>query len=339
MFNNARIKLTAWYLMIIMGISMSFSFVIFRVLTSELDRFASLQKFRIERRLNEGDLHFGYNMFNPPIIDNELIEETKTRLAFNLLVINMFIFMASGATGYFLAGRTLMPIKNMIDEQNRFISDASHELKTPLTSLKAAMEVYLRGGKKTLKDAVEIMVENIAEVDKLQKLAESLLLLTKYQKINGGLKPTSVSLKEAINTSIKKIKPLADNKGITIESFISDFKINCDKDSLISLTTILLDNGVKYGHTGGTITVKTKETDGNVQISFADDGIGIAPKDIPQIFNRFYRADASRTKSSENGYGLGLSIAKQIADLFNGKIEVKSKLNKGSVFTVIFPVL
>jgi len=125
MFKSARIKLTAWYLLIIMFISISFSFVIYRGLMSEVHRFSRMQRSRF-------------------FVDEDLITEIQRRAIFGLGTINTIIFITSGALGYFLAGKTLSPIQEMVEEQNRFISDASHEFRTPLTALKSSFEVNLR---------------------------------------------------------------------------------------------------------------------------------------------------------------------------------------------------
>ena len=147
MFNSARLKLTAWYLLGIMCISILFSSIIYRGLMSEVNRFEQIQRFRFERRLEEGEIVPKTIIFKlpPPIPGSqELIEETEKRILIMLITVNAGIFIISGLLGYVLAGRTLKPIKEMMDEQNRFISDASHEFRTPLTSLKSGFEVFLR---------------------------------------------------------------------------------------------------------------------------------------------------------------------------------------------------
>src|SRR3990167_5936556 len=144
MFNNARIKLPVWYLLIFMLFSVSFSTVIYIALTHEFERFERLQRYRIERRFyNESHTMPNIRERFPLPLDPELIKETRNRLGLRLVLINAGILVISGGLGYFLAGRTLQPIKDMVDEQNRFISDSSHELRTPLTSLKIGMEVTL----------------------------------------------------------------------------------------------------------------------------------------------------------------------------------------------------
>src|SRR5260370_19278304 len=172
MFNKARLKLTFYYLLIIMVISVAFSAVIYKVDTNEVERFDRIQRTRIQNSL-----------FLPRvIIDRTLVQETEKRITLTLISINATILVVSGITGYFLAGITLAPIKEMVDEQNRFISDASHEIGTPLTSLKTAMEVYLRSKKPDLNEAKTLVIESIDEVNKLQSISTSLLQLAQYEK-------------------------------------------------------------------------------------------------------------------------------------------------------------
>src|SRR3989344_1252263 len=119
MFKSARLKLTAWYLLIIMLISLSFSGVIYRVLTREFERFERMQRFRIERRFSDVIMPQNFMHRFPLPFDPELIKEIRQRLLFTLVLINGGIFLVAGGLGYFLAGRTLNPIKEMVDEQNR----------------------------------------------------------------------------------------------------------------------------------------------------------------------------------------------------------------------------
>jgi two-component system, OmpR family, sensor histidine kinase CiaH len=331
MFKSARLKLTAWYLVIIMVISLAFSFFIYQLISVEIVRFARAQRIRIEHP-------FDSNFFIPPVIDIDLITETQNRLKLSLLVINGAIFAISGTLGYFLAGRTLSPIQKMVEEQNRFISDSSHELRTPLTSLKSAMEVSLRDKKLSLKDARELISESITEVDKLQSLSDELLMLTQYQKPNGRNNITEVSLDEIALDSIQKIRGLALLKNISIINSIKDITFRANRYSLTDLLVILLDNAIKYSPDHKKIFLTAQKNKNIVSFSVKDQGIGIDAKDIPFIFDRFYRADSSRTKTDVGGYGLGLSIAKKIVDNYQGKIAVKSILGKGSTFTVSFQV-
>ena len=213
MFEKARIKLTAWYLLIIMMISLSFSLVIYRVQMVEVDRFARAQRTRIERQLPPAD----FVPFESLQVDPDLIAETENRLLVNMLIINGIILVVSGGMGYLLAGKTLRPIKEMIEEQDRFISDSSHELRTPLTSLKSAMEVALMDPKLTLKDAKSLISENISDVDRLQKLSDSLIQLSR-RGIKNNLNLEKISTKNLLESSLLQVKPLADKKKIILRS-------------------------------------------------------------------------------------------------------------------------
>ncbi|CAN5308473.1 hypothetical protein BH10PAT1_BH10PAT1_6150 [soil metagenome] len=328
MFNGARLKLTAWYLLIIMVISISFSAVIFKASASEVERFDRIQRSRIIVRLG---------IPPTPIQDPALIEETEQRIITTLVLINVGILVISGITGYVLAGITLTPIKEMVDEQNRFISDASHEINTPLTSLKTAMEVYLRSKKQTIDESKILVKESINEVNKLQALSQSLLQLAQYEKPNGHTKFEKISLKEIIENTIKKIEPLAKQKEIKIEIKIENIKIIGNIYGLTDLFVILLDNAVKYSPKNSKIEIKTTKIKDQVSISIKDNGIGISETDIPHVFDRFYRADEGRFKKGSGGYGLGLSIAKKIIDTHHGNIHVESVLNKGTTFTITLP--
>lgn len=328
LFNSARIKLTAWYLVIIMCISVLFSIVIYAGINSELERFDRFQRARQER-LEQGLRNIPIPV---PQFDAEIISQARSRLIVTLGFINFGILVISGLAGYFLAGRTLRPIQVMLDEQNRFITDASHELKTPLTALRSEIEVYLRGKKHTIAEADTILSSNLEEVVSLQSLSENLIRLTTYQK-NVGL-VEEVSLLSIIEDSFKRITPLAKRKHIIIDNKIDDKTLIGDKLSLTELFTILLDNAIKYSpkHTKVTLIL----TDMSVHI--VDQGIGIDEKDIPHIFDRFYRADRSRSKTEVAGYGLGLSIAKQIVDDHKGSISVESKIGQGTTFTIQLPL-
>ena len=152
MFHDARLKLTAWYLLIIMAISISFSAFIYFGAAKEYDRIIRIEQYRaghltppgIISQRPPGELDI-FSLSSQQ--DNELVEWAKLRVLEALFGINVVILLLSAMSGYFLAGRTLRPIKNMLDEQNRFITDASHELNTPLTALKTSLEVNLRDKK------------------------------------------------------------------------------------------------------------------------------------------------------------------------------------------------
>ena len=306
MFTKARTKLTLYYLAIIMAISLFFSFIIYQGATIELTRIENMQKIR---RPNSAFL-----------IDPDLIAETKSRIFFSLLTLNIFILGVSGVSGYFLSGKTLKPISEMMEEQKEFISNASHELRTPLASLKTEIEVGLRDKELKLKTAIDLIRSNLEEVNNMTKLSNYLLELNKFQNSSGNLKFSKVNLADIVKEASGKNK---------VKFNLEKVIINGDKDSLTELSRILIDNAIKYSG-GNNVEIVTRKP-GIIEVK--DKGIGISEKDLPHIFDRFYRGDKARGK---DGYGLGLSIAKQIADLHSARIKVESKLSKGSTFKVIF---
>ncbi len=271
-------------------------------------------------------------------LDPDLLVETRYRLLLTLSLINLSILGASTLAGYFLAGRTLEPIKNMVDEQNRFITDASHELRTPLTALKSGIEVNLRNKNLSLPEAKELLKSNLEDVNDLQGLSDKLIKLSRFELGDNGFPMTAVNLALVVNQAVRRLTPVAKTKNISIITKISDSKVTGNDAALTELFIVILDNAIKYSPPKTKIHLTNLKTDGYVSVEISDHGIGIDEKDIPHLFDRFYRSDKSRTKTETPGYGLGLSIAKQIADKHHGIISVRSKLGKGSVFTVKLPV-
>jgi signal transduction histidine kinase len=325
-----------------MAISISFSAFIYVAATREFDRVVRVEHYRVEHPNTQQSI-FQIAPWDqdviplPPPADPQLLESSRIRVAEGLTVINLIILLFSALAGYFLAGRTLRPIKNMLDEQNRFITDASHELNTPLTSLKAAIEINLRDKDLTLVKAKDILQSNLEDVNNLQSLSAELIKLTQFQKQNGNFKIERVLLAEAAKTAVAKVKTLADKKQISISVHAQKLYVMGDKRSLTELLVILLDNAIKYSNNKKPVSLKISKQDGKVVIVVKDNGIGIARNNIQHIFDRFYRVDKSRTKQKAVGYGLGLSIAKRIVTLHNGNIEAQSDVGKGSTFTSTLP--
>lgn len=327
MFQSARLKLTAWYLIIIMIISLLFSLIIYGGINRELERFSYFRQTRI------GMYRFTEHVLPSPF-DPEMINSARERIVTVLIFINIGILGLSGVASYFLAGKTLKPIKKMVDEQNRFVTDASHELRTPLTSLRTEIEVNLRDKKLSLEAAKKLLESNLEEVINLQKLSDHLMSLAAYHGKNGSIVFEKLQLAKVIEESIKKVQALSKTKKISLKKDIENSEIMGNRQSLEELFVILLDNAVKYSEGNTVVKINSKKNDGVVVTKVEDQGTGIDQKDIPYIFDRFYRADKSRSKDKSSGYGLGLSIAKKIVELHGGKINVESKPGKGSVFTV-----
>lgn len=338
MFHSARLKLTAWYLLIIIFISLAFSFVIYKGLTAEVERFARIQRLRIERRITVQIIPIeSYLLPELSVDDRDLVNDIKKRIIFILALVNGLIFILAGVLSYVLAGKTLRPIKEMLEDQNRFITDASHELRTPLTSLKSAMEVHLRDKNLSLKEAKTLIKNNIEDVNKLQALSDSLLQLAQYEKPNGYGHFKTVSITNILKKDINKINPLAKKKEIKIVFKSAEYSVEGNEFGLTDLFLVLLDNAIKYSPRRSQVMVGVTKSDGFLLVTVADRGMGINKDDLPHLFDRFYRSNEARNKAGIIGYGLGLSIAKKIVDTHKGEIFVKSQKNNGTEFVVKLP--
>lgn len=347
MFTRARIKLTSYYLTIIMFVSLLFSVLAYRGFVYEIWRGLRLQGDDLPPRVLENIKEEVYNqpaplgiLYGPArlgqIINQEIYEEARNRVIVNLLYINLAVMVVAGVGGYLLAGITLKPIEEVLDEQKRFVSDASHELRTPLTSLKTEIEVALRNKKLSIEEAKTILTSNLTDVDKIQSLTSYLLTLSRFET-RQDKSYEQVNLKNTAESVIKKINPIVKKKRIKLSYQLNDASVHGNAMALNELILILLDNAVKYTNSGGNVFVTLTKTSRGAKIKITDSGIGISEQDIKHIFDRFYRANQSRSKEEVDGFGLGLSIAKKIVDIHKGSIKVESKIGKGSTFCVHLP--
>jgi len=339
-FWNARIKLTSYYLGIIALILLIFSVLVYRSFVMEFRR--GFRNRNIPSPETVLEVSGGGVIIAPEYtmneIDTKIFEEAKRRTLLNLMLLNASVLVLSGLGSYFLAGRTLKPIEEMVEDQKRFISDASHELRTPLTALKIEIEVALKDKKITIQEAKRLLMSNLEEVNKMQRLSNYLLALSRYQSLGGGVKKARLNFGKLAQKVVDDLGMAARSKGIKIKTKLENVYIVGNEVSLSELLTILLDNAIKYSHRGGEVYLKMKKVQNSVVAEVKDHGIGIRSSDVPFIFNRFYRADSSRNKEKVDGYGLGLSIAKAIVESSGGEIKVTSKIGEGSLFTIKLPL-
>jgi signal transduction histidine kinase len=316
-------RLATSYLAIIVVLSVSFSYVLYKLSSHELGRqIPPPFMFRPDREPDEFRHFFQIR-----------IDEGKGHLLGRLIILNLVVLVVGAAISYYLARRTLQPIEDAMEAQNRFVTDASHELRTPLTAIMASNEVALRKPKLSLKQAKDVIKSNMEEIVKLKTLSDGLLSLSKQETQSINRQP--VSLQDVASEALNRVLPAAQAKRIAIEDKVPATEVLGDKQSLIQAATILLDNAIKYSPNKSTIYLAGGAKDGHGRLSVKDEGSGIAPKDLPLIFERFYRADPSR---SAKGHGIGLSIAQKIVEQHHGRIKVSSTLGKGSTFTLQLPL-
>ena len=213
------------------------------------------------------------------------------------------------------------PIEEITDKQKRFIADAAHELKTPLTALKTNIEVNLRNKNMDIKNARFVLEDTVKDVDYLNLLTNSLIKQSRYQN-KSDIEKEDFEIKKTIDEIITRLTPKMKEKNIKVSITGEKLEINANKESITELFTILIDNAIKFNKDSGKIEVAVKKINDRVVIVFKDTGEGINNEDLSKIFDRFYKTDVSRSKNQVGGFGLGLSIAKEIVEAQIGRAHV-----------------
>jgi len=301
--NKPYLKLTFMYASILCFVSVIFSTIIYSntVNSFNIRPIKSVQSEAIIKR------------------DNEI----KKEMLFHLIVLDSIIIILGTIGSYFLSKKTLKPIEENLNLQMEFISNASHELKTPITVISMENEVLLREKKHSNEELLNQIKSNLEEVNSLSKLVNILLELARNNKIT----LEKIKVIDVVNNACDKLKILSKKKNITILNNIDNLKILANKDILEEVIVIILDNAIKYSDKNTTIKIYSK----NSKIFIEDEGIGIKEKDLKYIFDRFYRADKSH---STEGYGLGLSLAKHLTEKMKLKISAYNNKEKGSTFVI-----
>lgn len=329
---SPALKLTIAYLSILMLISLFFSIVLYNLAANQLE--SSLRRQYV--KLTPGNTIVIPRGPNPVQVEEE-IDNARQNLLLELVYFNAIILALSGLISYLLARQTVKPIEDALEAQSRFTADASHELRTPLTAMQTEIEIALRAKKMPISEARELLQSNLEEVVKLRNLSDGLLRLARADSNGKNLATTKINLAKAVKEATERVATVAKAKQIRIKNEVKNVWVAAEKESLIDLIVILLDNSIKYGDIKTEVKISHSTSANHVKLLVSDNGPGIAKKDLEHIFERFYRADDSRTKQPGGGYGLGLSIAAKIAQLHGGSIGVKSAVGKGSVFTVVLP--
>ena len=219
----------------------------------------------------------------------------------------------------------------------QFTADASHELRTPISLMRTEAEITL-SQPRSAEEYREAFEEVYSELERTSELVEKLMLLARADYGAEVLQFETVDLAGIVRETCHQGKILAESKQVDFREQIpaEPLWIKGDTHALRRLFLILVDNAVKYTPSGGRVDVVLNSNDGSASVAVRDTGIGIGPEDLPHIFERFYRADKSRSEES-GGVGLGLSIGYWIAEAHAGRIDVESSLGGGSVFRVRFP--
>lgn len=329
MFESATIKLTGWYLLIIMVISLLFSVLIYQSAAGEIR--TRLEQFGQEIPHTTSDTDF---TAWPDLRHAQLLEASHNLLIM-LIYINSLVLVAGGIASYLMAKRTLQPLAEAHEAESRFVSNASHELRTPLAAMKTELEVALRDPKLDKDEMRELLDSNLEEVEKLTKLSQTLLSLSRLNYAQ--LVHERLSFSELVARTMERYDP--SNKRIKLTQTGKPITIDAHQPSIEELLAILIDNALKYSPPKSTIHIRLGRKNRKACFEITNGGAGISPRQLPRIFDRFYRADHSRTRSEKTSFGLGLSLAKTIVELHHGELTVTSGTDADTTFTVLLPLV
>ena len=251
-----------------------------------------------------------------------------------LAVLGAMALVCAAGVGYVLSGGAMKPVREAYEKQRQFAADASHELRTPLAVVLASADLLLTDPSITSPFLKQVIEDVRDEVKKMTKLVGDLLTVARSDAKANQLKPVRMDLVAAAQQTVRIMRPFAEKKDIVIaEELPKRAEICADEQKIRQLILILVDNAVKYTPKHGRISVCVQEEKGAVELSVSDTGIGIAPEHIERIFDRFYRVDKARSRRM-GGNGLGLAIAREIAEAHGGTIAVESEMGQGTTFRV-----
>ena len=266
------------------------------------------------------------------LINTSQIEQISQNHEQLIVVVMASFWILSLIASLYLARVSVKPLLESMQKQQSFVENASHELRTPLAVLQNRLETLFRKPEATIMESSESIASSLEEVRNMRFLTTNLLNLARR---DDGIKPELGEVEpDFFNTTFTNYEMIAseNNRVFHFENRIHRTIIT-DKLLLKQLMTILFDNAVKYTEEEGDIHFVIATTERNLYLSVADDGIGISAVDKKKIFDRFYRVDKARTRQ-KGGFGLGLSLAKQIVDALKGTISVKDNKPHGTIFEV-----
>lgn len=341
LFESARLKLTAFYFGVLVLFCLVLTFGVRAITSYELNRSGLAERGAVHHLFqqyytgndNTPALTFPGDPGDQYFVNTQQAQADQTRARLNraFLFFDLSLLGIGAVVSYWYAGRTLRPIEEVHEQQKRFTSDASHELRTPLASMRLENEVFLRQKSFTEQDARNQIESNLEEVDRLEKLATNLLALNRYE--HGDISHKPVVIGDIVSEAVNRVQHDKNAKNIKFKQEVMPAKVDVNHESMVELIAILLDNAVKYGPKDGKVEIIGSLEEETYTLKVRDHGSGIADQDLPRIFDRMYRGDKARS-SKVSGHGIGLSLARQIADANEAKLEGGNAPDGGAVFTL-----
>ena len=335
MFTKAHLKLTVFYSLFFFVLFWSFSFGLYIWVEHSLGESYISQVKKLHDQTGQNIGEFDDSKVTVVTIAGEVALD---RLANILVIFNAGLLLIIPITSLFFARRTLAPIKQVHEQQKQFVSDASHELRTPLTIMLGEMGVALQK-QRSNEYYRQILTSNKEELNRLSLLVENLLFLAREDQNKNYLQFVTVDITDVVSSVIAHLNSEIKKKRLEIvfKPPEENIAVYANASLLTQLFFNLIDNAIKYTQAKGIITISLVKKNKIVEIVVKDTGVGISPAIQEKIFERFYRADSSRSLSK--GYGLGLPICRVIVKRHQGNLTLHSAEGKGSTFAVSLPVV
>lgn len=272
------------------------------------------------------------------LIDRTNVQTLLTELLKTFMLIVFLSLLILFLISIYLTNKSIKPIKEAFEKQKQFITDASHELKTPLTIIKTNTSVLLSNTDDTIKNQMKWINYINSQTDRMSALINEMLTLSKLDIDENKLPLSVVDVSSIMENIILMFDAIIYENNIELTTNIQKNSfINADKESIKKLFSILIDNAIKYNNENGKINIDLINEKNKVKITIKNTGYGIPKEDLDKIFERFYRVDSSRDRKT-GGYGLGLSIANSIVKQHKGKIYAKSIENQETSFIIELPL-
>jgi signal transduction histidine kinase len=265
------------------------------------------------------------------------VQQTIGRLVLVLLPLALGGLGAALLGGLYMAGRAMRPARESFQRQRAFIADASHELKTPLTLIRADAEMVLYRGALNQED-LKLVEHALTETDRMDEILSDLLLVARLDAGEADLATKPFDLVSVLSEEAERFGVRAAAKEIRLEVRVpGELPVRGDPKRTGQILAVLLENAVRFAPPGGSIAVSGRMQDRWVEASVTDTGPGISPVHLPRVFDRFYRAEASRTRGTSGGTGLGLAIARELARAQGGDLVAESAKDGGATFRLRLP--
>lgn len=264
-------------------------------------------------------------------------QKILTNLVYTFTAVGLVMLIVIFFTSRFFANRSIAPVKEAFNKQKQFIADASHELKTPLAVINTNADVLLSNSEDTIHNQSKWLHVIKSETERMKTLTNDLLYLTEMDDSKASMIFTNFNVSESVESVILTMEAVIFEKNISLNYEIQpDLTVRGNSEQIKQVVMILLDNGIKYTNPKGSITLTLKKRQNDILLTVTNTGEGISSEHLERIFDRFYRADPSRSRK-HGGYGLGLAIAKSIVEQHKGKIYAKSVLNETTSFYIQLP--